>query len=96
MGENKDLYLEAIKQYGVRNQQIQVLEELSELMQSITKSCRGYDNRENVIEEMVDVHIMLQQLKCIYKVTDEELANLERFKIERLRIKLKKGGKVRR
>ena len=49
------------------------MEECAELIQAISKMKRGKDNRDNLIEEMADVLIVLTQLRFIYNVGDEEL-----------------------
>lgn len=67
------------------------IEEMSELTKEICKYKRGFDNRENIIEEMADVFIMLRQLKLIFNVTDKELHNAEVAKIKRLREHVKEG-----
>lgn len=69
-------------------------EELAELIQAISK-CKRYGcsgaQRDNLIEEMADVTIILETLKQIYDVTDVQLnleiirkqeRNLERIKNE--------------
>ncbi len=67
------------------------IEEMSELTKEICKYKRGFDNRENIIEEMADVFIMLRQLKLIFNITDKELHNAELAKIKRLREHMKEG-----
>lgn len=42
------------------------IEEMSELIQAICKQKRGKCNLDNILEEIVDVEIMLEQLKMIY------------------------------
>lgn len=64
---------EIVNTYGAEVQTTICMEECSELIQAISKMKRGKDNRENLIEEMGDVYIILEQLKTIYDVTDEEL-----------------------
>lgn len=59
----------AIDTFGVDKQLIVAIEELSELQKSISKYIR-YDNDKeqivNILEEIVDVDIMIRQLKKIF------------------------------
>ncbi len=43
------------------------MEEMSELIQALSKSIRGKENVDNIAEEIADVEIMLMQLKFIFK-----------------------------
>ena len=62
----KNIYEKAIKFYGKISQIIVAIEELGELIQALAKHLRGFDNAENIAEEIADVEIMLKQLKIIY------------------------------
>jgi len=53
----------AIALFGTEIQRIIAMEELSELIVEISKEIRGTGNRSNLIEEIVDVDIMMVQLK---------------------------------
>lgn len=74
----------AIEVYGTDHQLNIVIEELSELIKEICKHKRGYLNRTNIVEEMADTYIVLKQLQMIFCVTDKELAETEKYKIDRL------------
>lgn len=50
------------------------IEELSELQKEFTKYLRGKGNRDNLIEEMADVYIMLEQMQMYLHLTKEEIA----------------------
>lgn len=79
---------EAIRHYGVNNQLIVALEELSELQKEICKFQRGENNREHLIEELVDCQIMLDQLIRIFEVTRDEIF------INRMRKLLRLEGRI--
>lgn len=73
----------AIKKFGLRNQVIAAIEELSELQKELTKWLRGKGNYEGLMEEMADVSIMFNQLCLIFgDPAEREIAKLER--LERL------------
>lgn len=67
---------EIIEFYGKENQSRMAMEECVELIQAINKRLRYPDNAEcksNLIEEMVDVLIVIEQLKCIFNVSNADM-----------------------
>ena len=67
---------EIIEFYGKENQSRIAMEECAELIQAINKCLRYPDNAEcksNLIEEMVDVLIVIEQLKCIFNVSNVDM-----------------------
>ena len=66
----KDLYECNIQYHGIEQETTIAMEECSELIQAISK-CKRYGcinkYRENLIEEMADVLIMIDELKMIYQ-----------------------------
>jgi len=64
---------------------IMAIEEMSELTKEITKALRGYSRRDNVIEEIADVEIMLAQLKVVLGVTDGDVDKEKKRKLDRLK-----------
>lgn len=82
-----EVYAEAIYFYGTKTQIIVAIEEMSELIKELTKNLRG--EKENIVEEIADVEIMLEQLifmKNLRKAIDE----VKDFKVNRLIKKIKK------
>lgn len=79
----------AIDTYGYDLQKQVAIEEMSELTKEICKDFRGEKNRENIIEEIADVQIMLYQLMAMYNISDTELAITLGLKITRLEERLK-------
>lgn len=77
----------AIDKYGIALQKIIAVEEMSELIKEISKDIRGFENRDQIIEEIADVEIVIQELSLIYNCTFEVLA-MRRKKIERLKTRL--------
>lgn len=74
---------QAIRHYGNKHQVDKAIEEMAELIQVLMKH-RIEFNRDNIIEEIADVEIMMQQLCLIFKCSDE-VVNMRRQKIERLK-----------
>lgn len=67
-----ELLKKAINTYGVQAQKDMMIEEMSELTKALLKERRA-DNitieklaKDNIREEIVDVQIMLNQMKIIY------------------------------
>ena len=91
----------AIAKLGEENQMRQTQEELAELIVAINKYERAIKNdghpsyiaytRKEVIEEMADVLIMLDAIKKILDIQDEEIERFRAFKLSRLLNRLKKG-----
>jgi hypothetical protein len=55
-----------IKRYGTDTQIDQSIEEMAELTVALSHSRKGRADRQRILEEMVDVTIMLAQLKYIF------------------------------
>lgn len=91
----------AIAKLGEENQMRQTQEELAELIVAINKYERAIKNdgcqshiaytRKEVIDEMADVLIMLDAIKKILDIQDEEIEHFRAFKLSRLFNRLKKG-----
>lgn len=81
-----------IEYFGVYKQEIVAIEEMAELTQQLSKFVINHKNknREKVLEEFVDVQIMLNQLKIIFEITDEEIETSKNFKLTRLGIYIQK------
>lgn len=79
--------LRAVSVYGESSQVNMAVEEMAELTKALMKDKRDDVNhnsvRENVIEEIADVEIMLDQLKLIYHCF-ADVENIKEFKINRL------------
>ena len=77
--QEKDLYERNIKYHGIEQETTIAMEECSELIQAISK-CKRYGcinkYRENLIEEMTDVLIMIDELKMIYQISDVDISNI--------------------
>lgn len=83
----QEILQKAIDVFG-GSQCIIAIEEMSELQKEICKFQRGDLNRANLVEEMADVTIMLEQLKIMFEVSDEELLKEMERKLLRLEKRL--------
>lgn len=79
----------AIETYGINNQVIVAIEELSELQKELCKVLRINLGRprSRMAEEIADVEIMLEQLKMIFK-NDENVEMYRLDKVVRLKTRL--------
>ena len=75
--------LSAIETFGKEAQLIMAMEEMSELIQALSKNIRGADNVDNIAEEIADVEIMILQLieifNCVESETDWYMKKLQRL-----------------
>jgi len=79
----KELYLEALENWGPFDQTIMLFEEMAELQKELCKNFRGRNNRQAIAEEIADVQIMLGQMivlhDCEVAVQDYKQAKLLRL-----------------
>lgn len=78
-----------------QHQSIMIMEEMSELIQEVSKYLRGMGNKHNLLQEMADVYISLESLKEIYGITSLELHKAVNVKIDRIDKELKERGVYR-
>ena len=80
MGIKEQVFKQSIEIYGKEAQSRQAMEECAELIQAINK-CLRYPSKEecknNLIEEICDVEIMLFQLKEMFGITNEAVETLQ-------------------
>lgn len=79
---------EILKYLAQRNgfeQDVFVLEEMSELQKELMKHRRGKKNRKEIVDECVDVLLTIQILLEVYNATEDEIKSLMNFKLNRLR-----------
>lgn len=84
------LYKQAMAKWGYEAQENLLIEECSELIQACIKRRRD-GKTKNLLEELMDVEIMLDQVKFYYDCTCGQLAemeNIKKGKLERLKRRL--------
>lgn len=89
MDNQESVYVKLIEKYKDK-QLIVAIEELSELQKELCKTLRGNINKENIIEELADVYIMLDQIKIYFAITCNEVKEMIDKKIERTKERLLK------
>ena len=76
-------FSKAIVKYGVHNQCVVAVEELSELQKEVCKMLRKIGNVHNLAEEIADVQIILEQLVLIHNC-ESEVMLLKQQKLQRV------------
>ena len=88
----KDLYERNIQYHGIEQETTIAMEECSELIQAISK-CKRYGctdkYRENLIEEIADVLIIINELQLIYDISDNDIENIKNTKMDRMDYRIK-------
>lgn len=88
----KENLLKIINNYGVMPQLKYFQSEVFELNEAIIECELGYDHspiqlnrsyEEHIAEEIADVEVMLNQFKEYYGITDKEIEEIMKYKIER-------------
>ena len=82
--ENKLLTI--FNTYGKSHQVSKLLEEVGEFIETVIN-----EDKENMVQEMADVVVMLKQFQYYYGITDEEIINNMQFKIKRQLERIKEG-----
>lgn len=80
-----DQILDYLAQRNGFEQDVFVLEEMSELQKELMKHRRGKDNRNEIVDECVDVMLTIAILLRVYDASDDEVEGLIDFKLHRLR-----------
>lgn len=89
----KEDLLKIINHYGINNQQRKFWEESGELSEVITQyeqAKRFMSNvielrltKEHIAEELSDCFVMLRQFQYYYDISDEEIEDVMKYKIDR-------------
>lgn len=86
--EELEVYQKAVKAWGKAAQRLMVIEECAELINALCKYFRGRVTDDELISEMVDVQLMLNQLR--FMVDDEsKWQRTFAYKLSRLEERLK-------
>jgi NTP pyrophosphatase (non-canonical NTP hydrolase) len=75
-----------VTHYGTNDRVRLLMEECGELVQAGNKILRYPDSnktRDNLLEEMVDVSIMIEQVRTLFNYSDIEWNRMEQYKVNR-------------
>jgi len=82
--EDKELYKNALNIFGVVQQMVVTMEEMSELTKELSKFIRNKGDVTHICEEIADVEVMLEQMKLLFDIEDF-VESFKRCKKERLK-----------
>ena len=91
MEEYAAILEENIKEHGVVEETVIAMEECAELIQAISKVKRyGFvgEYRDNLIEEIADVNIVVLELMMIFDISNDDIAEFIDSKIQRIKKRL--------
>lgn len=74
--------------YGIERQKAKTIEEMAELTKALLKHTGSKATLENIIEEIADVEVMLEQIKYLYRISDESVDEYKAYKIHRQNVRI--------
>ncbi len=100
-----ELNKETAKYFGYEAQSNQLVEECAELIQAVSKYRRvttgvglpvaDYKKTvalDNLIEEIADVEVMLEQIKYLLQIPEDEIEAVKLFKVNRTKERMQNNG----
>lgn len=91
MNEEIEIIRSAIRKNGKAMQTVVAIEEMSELQKELSKFIRGKGNRDNLIEEVADVLVMITQIQLMYHIPDDEVERIMHLKLNRLKERMEQN-----
>ncbi len=91
--------------FGYEEQSNQLTEECAELIQAVNKFRRAMGGNsiekrriaiDNMIEEIADVEIMVEQVKYLLQIPEEEIQAMKLYKINRIKEVIQEGKRCER
>ena len=86
---NRELFKSIVKKFGIEAQIAIFTEEVGELLVAISRHRRHRGNEDEVVEELVDLSIMIGQMRTIYDPDNIKFHEIYKSKIDRLNKLLK-------
>lgn len=81
--ENTRLCWDLLSKFGVNNQYYKIMEEAAELIEAASHMAQGDGNKDNFLEEMIDVIVVCQQFFNDNGITDDDVNRIAKSKIDR-------------
>ena len=91
MDDEVEIMRSAIRKNGKAMQTVVAIEEMSELQKELSKFIRGKGNRDNLIEEVADVLVMITQIQLMYHIPDDEVERIMHLKLNRLKERMEQN-----
>lgn len=99
---NKEALLKIINHYGIKHQLKYIHSEYFELDEAITQreyqpiGKKPYElvefEKAHIIEEIADIIVMLKQFQYYYDISDEDIEDIMKYKVQRQIERIKKDG----
>lgn len=90
--EKNSLYVQAHHLWGIKMQLLMVMEECSELQHACSKKIRDINAPiSKIAEEIADVEIMCEQIKCIWTLK-YDVSKIKKNKLNRLKMLVEKAS----
>lgn len=89
---DKEKVSRAISFYGTTTESIVAMEELSELIQCISKGLRGAGSPDHLAEEIADTMIMLESVQQMYDIPQDRVQAWIDTKQNRTAIQIARGA----
>lgn len=86
---NDKITEQSLMYHGVKQCFNQTIEELAELTVEVSKNIRGFNNRDNVKEEIADVLNCIEYLKRVLNISEDEIELVKDAKLKRLEERMK-------
>mgnify|MGYP002517013730 CR=1 FL=1 len=83
--EQNDILKKSIEFNGIETERVIIMEELSELIQEVSKQYRGKGIAMHLLEEMADVYICLEELKLMTGINNHDIEAAMSVKYERIK-----------
>ena len=81
--ENTRLCWDVLSKFGVNNQYYKIMEEAAELIEAASHMAQGDGDKDNFLEEMIDVIVVCQQFFNDNDITDDDVNRIAKSKIDR-------------
>lgn len=81
--ENTRLCWDLLSKFGVKNQYYKIMEEAAELIEAASHMAQGDGDKDNFLEEMIDVIVVCQQFFNDNNITDDDVNRIAKNKIDR-------------
>jgi len=79
----KEQLKEIIDHYGIDKQLKYIHSEYFELDEAIIQDEDGFGGKHHIAEELADVMCMIKQFQYYYGITDKQIEDIMKFKIDR-------------
>ena len=95
MLSNYEAAMAILKHYGANKQELQAVQDLSELIILLTKrpDQRGDTYRENLIDEIADATIMIEQVKMMHGIDNKDVSARISYKLYRQMCRIEQEAK---